>query len=291
MENVDVRATWTEWAILLEVADEHGASTIDPEELRRLVAAWSGPAPTSLYSPSRYALQVTVRATDPPAALAIAMSRWADARRRSCLPAWDLVRAEVLTSSELERELQSAERATGVTDVLPAPLSERAVADELLRRAFNDSVTGLPNREMFLDDVRRALAAPLSGTDVRVVVTVALQVDGRPQPPDDLLAEIGQRITAAVRRDDPVARVGMAEFAALVTLPFGDQSDRVAARLVHCVVAAGERHGRSLKPSVGVATASIGDDPDELITAAKAVLGGASAIDAGCHLASRPTAR
>jgi GGDEF domain-containing protein len=285
-------STWTEWAILLEVAAEHGASTIDPEGLRRLVGAWSGPVPTSLYSPSRYALQVTVWATDPPAALGIAMSQWADARRRSCLPVGDLVRAEVLTSSELERELQSAERVTGATDTLPAPLPERAVADELLRRAFNDSVTGLPNREMFLDEVRRALAAPLCGTDVRAVVTVGVhQVGGRAQPPDDLLAEIGRRITAAVRRGDPVARVGMAEFAALVTLPFGDQSDRVAARLVHCVVAAGARHGRCLKPSVRVAIASTGDDPDELITTAKAILGGATATDAGCQLASRPSAR
>lgn len=262
--------TWTDWAVLLEFADEQGHSTIEPECLHRLVGAWSGPAPTWLYSPIRYALQVTVRATDPPAALAIALSRWADARCRSRLPAWDVVRAEVLTSAELERELDAEERATGATDALRAPASEQVVADELLRRALNDSVTGLPNREMFLDDLRRTLATPLSSSAVRAVVTVALHPAGESaQPPDHLLAEIGKRLTSALRSGDPVARVGVAEFAALVTLPLGDHTDSVAERIVHCVRAAGERHGRMLSPTVGVATAAIDDDPDELMAMAE----------------------
>jgi GGDEF domain-containing protein len=282
--------TWTPWAVLLEAADEHGASTIDPESLRRLVGAWSGPAPTPLYSPSRYALQVTVRATDPAAALAIAISRWADARRRSCLPAWDLVRAEVLTPTELEREIAAA-GATGHTDALLAPAAEQVVADELLTRALKDSVTGLANREMFLDDVRRALATPLAGSDVRAVVTVALHPAGvRPQPPDDLLADIGQRLCAAVRRGDPVARVGTAEFAALVTLPFGDHTDRVAERVLQCVSVAGERHGRLLRPCVGVATACTGDDPDELMMMAEAAMDPARPTARDEHVSARRTA-
>jgi GGDEF domain-containing protein len=282
--------TRTDWAILLEVADEGGASTIDPASLRRLVGAWSGPAPTSLYSPNRYALQVTVRATDAPAALALAISRWADARQKSSLPAWDVVRAEVLTSTELEREIRAQERADGASDALLTPLTEQLVADELLRRALNDGVTGLPNREMFLDEVRRAVAAPLPGTDVRAVMTIAFQVvGGRPQPPDDLIAEIGQRLTAAVRRGDPVARVGKAEFAALVTLPRGDHAERVAERLVDCVNAAGDRHGQFLSASVGVATATSADDPDALMTLAESAMNVGRGTDGDCHLAMRQT--
>jgi GGDEF domain-containing protein len=292
-ENVDVIAEslWSDWAVLLEVADEQGDATIDPESLRQLVRAWPGPTPTSLYSPSRYALQVTVRATDPPAALAIAMSRWGDARRRCGLPAWDLVRAEVLTPTEFERELEAEDRAARTTGARSEPASERSVADELLRRALKDSVTGLPDREVFLDDVRRALATPLAGSDVPAVVTVALDsAGGRPQPPDDLLAEVGQCLAAAVRRGDPVARVGEAAFAALVTLPFGNHTDRVAERVVRCVGAAGERYGRVLRPRVGVATASTGDDPDTLMKMAEAAMGAARAKDTDCHRGARPNA-
>lgn len=284
-------STLSDWAVLLEIADEDGASTIDPAGLRRLVGAWSGAVPISLYSPNRYALQVTVRATDPPAALAIAMSRWADARRRSSLPAWDLVRAEVLTSTELEREIQAEERAGDATNELLAPLPERLLADQLLRRALTDSVTGLPNREMFLDEVRRALAVPLGGTHVRAVVTIAFQLkSGQPQPPDDLIAEIGQRLAAAVRRGDPMARVGMAEFAALVTLPLGDHTDRVAERLLHCVEGAGRREGRMLRWSVGVATASLADDPDDLLALAESASRAIRRTEGDCQRAMRPTA-
>lgn len=275
---------WTDWAVLLEMADERGGSTIDPESLRRLVGAWPGPAPTWLYSPVRYALQVTVRATDPPAALAIAMSRWAEARCRSCMPVWDVVRAEVLTPAELERELAAEEQATGATDALLPPASEHVAADELLRRALNDSVTGLPNREMFLDDVRRALATPLCGSEVRAVVMVALHpAGGRAEAPDDLLAEIGRRLSSAIRRGDPLARVGMDMFAALVTLPVGHHTDRVAERVASCVRAAGERHGRMLKPTVGVVTAATGDDPDELMTMAERAMDVARATDPECR--------
>jgi GGDEF domain-containing protein len=207
------------------------------------------------------------------------------------LPAWGLVRAEVLTSTELEREIRAEEQANGAADSLLAPLAEQLLAEELLRRALHDSVTGLPNREMFLDDVRRALTAPLAGSEVRAIVTVALDLgSGRAQPSDDLLAEIGQRLIAAVRRRDRVARVGTAKFAALVTLPFGDHTDRVAERLVHCVGAAGERHGRSLRPTVGVAIAATGDDPEQLMALAEAAFAAAPATDADCPLATRPAA-
>lgn len=280
--------SWSDWAVLLEAADEQGASTIDPDGLRQLVRAWPGPAPTSLYSPSRYALQVTVRATDPPAALALAMLRWTDARRRSGLPAWDLVRAEVLTSTELERELEAGECSTRAdTDARLEPTPERGIADELLSRALNDSVTGLPNREMFLDDVRRALAIPLVGSDVRAVVTVALHSSGGCPQPDELLAEIGQCLAAAVRRGDTVARVGVAEFAALVTLPVGDHTDGIAERFLRCVIAAGNRHRRPLRPNAGMATASIGDDPDTLMTMAEADMDAARAKDADSHRSAR----
>lgn len=269
-----------EWVILLEVADGVGSSTLDPESLRRMVASWPGAAPTILYSPNRYALQVTVRAADPPTALSNALSLWTDALRRAPLPAWDLVRAEIVTPEELEHELREAERVAD--DGVCAPASERLVADDLLRRALEDSVTSLPNRELFLDEVRRALARPLQGSKVWAVVAIAVDGENGRRLPDELLAHIAGRLAAEVRRGDIVARVGVWEFAALITAPLRDGNDRIGDRLLATVRAA-RNHGRPVAASAGVATASVGDDPDELLKTAEAAARGSTAKGVDCH--------
>ena len=58
------------WVVLLEAADEHDGASIDHASLRRLASTWAGVAPTTLYSPNRYALQAYVPAPDAPQALA-----------------------------------------------------------------------------------------------------------------------------------------------------------------------------------------------------------------------------
>lgn len=277
-----------EWTVLLEAADEGGLSTMKPETFRRLVDSWAVAAPTTLYSPNRYALQVTLPAADAPSALTVALSLWKDALRRSGLPEWDLVRAEVLTAAELELELQTAERAVDRSDALdpPLPAPERLLGEELLRRALHDTVTGLPTRETFLDEVRRALLTPVDGPMVRAVLAVTLDA-GAPgerlaqdEVTDELSAVLAGRLTAAVRRGDPVARVGAGEFAALVTLPCPDHAERLALRVVHSTRSAGDHLGRPITVSVGVATASCRDDDHEelLVTAELAMV---AAHDAG----------
>ena len=92
------------WIVLLEVADTQGASTIDSAGFDRLVSTWASPGSTALYSRDRYALQIPVGAADPATALSSAMSRWKDAVQRTGVPRWALVRAEIMTPEELERE-------------------------------------------------------------------------------------------------------------------------------------------------------------------------------------------
>ncbi len=283
-----IEAKDKEWTVLLEAADEGGLSTMEPESFRRLVGSWAAPAPTTLYSPNRYALQVTLPATDAPAALNIALSLWKDALRRSALPEWDLVRAEVLTAAELELELQAAERPGGGPDPVDASLpgAEHLLGEELLRRALHDPATGLPTREMFLDEVRRALVTPVVGPTVRAVVAVALDRRGRAphsaqqQATDELSAALAGRLTATVRSGDAVARVGAGEFAALVTLPCLDHAERLANRVVQGARSVGDRLGRPTTASVGVATASPhDDDPEQLLVAAEQAM--VAAHDAG----------
>lgn len=266
-----------EWTVLLEAADTVGVSTIEPESFRRLVESWAVSAPTALYSPSRYALQVTLEASDAPSALSLALSLWKDALRRGGLPEWELVRAEILTSEELEQELQAAERSGG--PVLMGPPSagaERLIGDELLRRALHDPRTGLPNRAIFLDEVRQALASPHAGPMGPAVVAVCLDTHecaGHPQAEPatkELSSVLAERLTAAVRCTDRVATIGPGEFAALVTLAEPLHADRLAERLVRTIRSAGAGLGRALTASVGLATAtSRNDDADELVMTAE----------------------
>lgn len=281
----------TDWVVLLEAADEQGQSTIDSDAFQRLVASWAVSAPTALHSPGRYALQATIQAADAPSALALAISRWKDALRDLALPQWALVRAEILTPAELESELQAAEWKDDPDPVFTRPTGpERLLADELLRRALHDGVTGLPNRETFIDDVRRALQAPLAEKAVRAVVAIALDPlkvgRGAPQPKPTslLLNDIGIRLTTTVRHDDTVARIGEAEFAALVTLPSADHTEQLAERVVSSIRAVGERHGRRLTASVGVATATGGEDPDELLLVAELAMVAAREDGGDCYV-------
>lgn len=286
-EDIDLAgagAAKTQWVVLLEAADESGLLTVDADSCARLVSSWAVSIPTTLYSPTRYALQVTVEAGDAPAALRVALAQWKDALRRAALPEWELVRAEILTPRELELELQAAQQSDTPHPMSPVPnSSDRAVAEGLLRRALHDDVTGLPNREAFIDEVRRELLAPISGRAVRVVVAVALDQLAKGEHPAPasarLLTDIGGGLTATVRRDDTVARIGEAEFAALVTLPSARDIEPLAERVVRSVRFVGGRHSRPLTASVGVATASGADDPDELLLIAE--LATVAARDAG----------
>ena len=266
-----------EWTVLLEAADTVGVSTIEPESFRRLVESWAVSAPTALYSPSRYALQVTLEASDPPSALSLALSLWKDALRRAGVPEWELVRAEILTPEELEQELQASERSCGpVIMGPPSAGAERLIGDELLRRALCDATSGLPTRETFIDEVRGALVTSVAGPMVRAVVAVRLDTTECPEHPgpelatEEMYAILAEWFTAAVRCGDRVAKIGAGEFAALVTLTEPHHANRLAERLVRNIRCAGARLGRDLTASVGVATASSrDDDPDELVMTAE----------------------
>ncbi|WP_165400363.1 sensor domain-containing protein [Motilibacter rhizosphaerae] len=104
----------------------------------------------------------------------------------------------------------------------------RSAQDELLRRAYSDPLTGLPNRSAFFDRLRHALAAaPRRRVDVGVVF---IDLEGFKlvndslghAAGDEVLQLVGARLREAVREEDTVARLGGDEFAVLceaVTAP------------------------------------------------------------------------
>ena len=101
-------------------------------------------------------------------------------------------------------------------------VSERAQAASRLRwQAFHDPLTGLPNRALLVDRLGHALARARRD-DLR---TALLYIDldrfkvvndtyGH-EFGDQLLIEVGRRLSAAVRGDDTVARLGGDEFVVL----------------------------------------------------------------------------
>jgi diguanylate cyclase (GGDEF)-like protein len=94
--------------------------------------------------------------------------------------------------------------------------------DQLIREAFRDSLTGLPNRALFMDRLGHALTrAERSGANLAVLFLdldrfkILNETLGH-EVGDRLLREVGLRITSCLRPEDTVARLGGDEFALLL---------------------------------------------------------------------------
>lgn len=146
--------------------------------------------------------------------------------------------------------------------------------DQLIREAFRDSLTGLPNRALFMDRLTRALTrAERTGTNLAVLFldldrfkilndTLGQEVGDR------LLVEVGHRLAACLSPEDTVARLGGDEFALLLE----DSSDLNAAALAERVSAEIQRpfvvEGRDvlISASIGVALTGGGSmQPEEVL--------------------------
>ena len=106
-----------EWVVLLEAAGDAALGAINGAHLERLHRALHpGRYGGLLHAPDRYALQVTTTGASPPEALMDVVARWTAAVRELQLPTWKLVRIEVFTPDDLQREWEGAEREEIVVD-------------------------------------------------------------------------------------------------------------------------------------------------------------------------------
>ncbi|MEV7623301.1 EAL domain-containing protein [Actinoplanes sp. NPDC089786] len=118
-------------------------------------------------------------------------------------------------------------------------ISERKLLQEqLVHEAYHDGLTQLANRALFREQVSEALDARAEGEDVTVLF---LDLDGFKEvndslghlAGDQLLVRVADRLRAAVRADDIVARFGGDEFAVLIAAPLGaPDAEQVAQRIV-----------------------------------------------------------
>ncbi|HEU5155616.1 MAG TPA: bifunctional diguanylate cyclase/phosphodiesterase [Streptosporangiaceae bacterium] len=151
-------------------------------------------------------------------------------------------------------------------------LSEQAALQrQVTHLTFNDGLTGLPNRAYFEERVREVLAHKRREGRVAVIFAdvdgfTAVNDSAGHAAGDQILAQVGRRMRAAVQVDDTVARWGGDEFAVLVENPPDCQGlVDLAERLLRVVSAEPYRLGSRgilLTASVGVALLEDGMDMD-----------------------------
>jgi diguanylate cyclase (GGDEF)-like protein len=170
-----------------------------------------------------------------------------------------LVQLRTMYLRQRQRQLQRlvAER---TAELERRGIELRHSQEQLEQMAYFDSLTGLPNRRMFNDELRRLIARSLRGQGDFALLLVDLDgfkqvndLDGH-DAGDALLVAVADRLKTLVRETDSVARLGGDEFAVL--LPRTDEDGGVDATCARMLASLGEplqMDGRSIQ-----ATASIG---------------------------------
>jgi diguanylate cyclase (GGDEF)-like protein/PAS domain S-box-containing protein len=156
-------------------------------------------------------------------------------------------------------------------DITPQVEAEEA----LTYQALHDSVTGLANRVALMDRLQQALAALEGRPDRLALLSVDLD-DFKSvndalghDTGDQLLREVGRRLTRISRRGDTVARFGGDEFVVLCTaLREGDDLELICDRAMRAICAPlrDGPHDLTVTGSLGaVLTSQPLAEPDELL--------------------------
>jgi diguanylate cyclase len=161
---------------------------------------------------------------------------------------------------------------------------------EVLRLAYRDPLSDLPNRALFNDRLRTAVeSARRSRSELTVLLldldrfkyindTLGHHVG------DQVLQQVAQRVSALVRRSDTTARLGGDEFAVLLVHSGANEGLGVAQKIVATLeqpISIGQ-HSLDVRASVGAATfPAHGGDADTLVRHADAAMYAAKRAKSG----------
>lgn len=131
----------------------------------------------------------------------------------------------------------------GVT-IFGADVTERVKSNELLHyQVFHDSLTGLSNRALFLDRLTHLLqttqrsGATFALLFLDLVGFKSVNDNHGHAVGDAVLKQVGQRLQAALREIDTIARFGGDEFAVLITDVDAEKAHLIGGRIVETLAA------------------------------------------------------
>lgn len=160
---------------------------------------------------------------------------------------------------------------TGVVGVAYDLTDHKRLEQQLAHQAFHDSLTGLPNRALFLDRLTHALAR--SERQGLAVAVLFVDLDNFKVVNDSLghsvgdalLSEVSMRLGTCARAGDTVARLGGDEFTLLLEdLPGEAAAVEVAARIADSLRSPLVLEGRTftVTASIGLAMSHLGRSTD-----------------------------
>jgi diguanylate cyclase (GGDEF)-like protein/PAS domain S-box-containing protein len=163
-------------------------------------------------------------------------------------------------------------------------VSERkAFERQLAHQAFHDPVTGLPNRALFVERVRHAIAR--SRREARGIGIIFIDLDDFKivndslghAAGDEVLTQVAQRLAASIRASDTAARFGGDEFAVLLEDIEGvqeavDAVERIMEAVATPLTAAHKELALRCSLGVAIAPEDGAADADELIRDADAAM-------------------
>ena len=151
-------------------------------------------------------------------------------------------------------------------------LNHARAVEEDVHEALHDSLTGLPNRSLFLDRMRHALDR--AERESEPVAVLFCDLDGFKtvndslghRTGDRLLVMVAERLAECLRPGDTIARLGGDEFAVLLEeLREPGDAARAAQRLLDALEAPFELRDREFYVSVSIGIAAGKDDAETLL--------------------------
>jgi diguanylate cyclase (GGDEF)-like protein len=175
-------------------------------------------------------------------------------------------------------------------------LNHARAVEEAVHEALHDSLTGLPNRSLFLDRMRHALARAERG--VEPVAVLFCDLDGFKtvndslghRTGDRLLVSVAERLTECLRPADTIARLGGDEFAVLLEeLREPGDAARAAQRLLDALKSPFELRGREFFISASIGIAAGSGDAETLLRDADLAMYRAKGLGKGRYAVYEPS--
>ena len=135
---------------------------------------------------------------------------------------------------------------------------------DLVHRTLHDGLTGLPNRELFLDRLRMAVRREVPPANDAGTAVVFLDLDGFKrvndslghEAGDELLIAVAERLRDGLRPGDTAARFAGDEFVVIAENVVSlDQARQLAIRLGRSIEQPFELHGRRILVTVSIGVA------------------------------------